>query len=108
VSAQPPGQIGSGGVVWVVVVQVQLVHDRQRGGGAVDSPMAMARLRATTGVGATTTSSWSYKWTICDQSVSSMVAAKAPAEDRLPFLDQGPIPSGAVGLAEQRQGAIGP
>jgi hypothetical protein len=37
-----------------------------------------------------------------------MVAAKAPAEDRLPFLDQGPVPLGAILLAEQHQGAIGP
>jgi hypothetical protein len=38
--------------------------------------MAMARLRATTGVGATA-SSWSYRATIWDQSVSSMVPASA-------------------------------
>src|SRR5438046_940997 len=38
--------------------------------------MAMARLRATTCVGATT-SRWSYRATICDQSVSSTVRASA-------------------------------
>src|SRR6266516_3670245 len=36
VAAQPPKQIGSGGVERVVVVQVQLVHQRQRGSGALD------------------------------------------------------------------------
>jgi hypothetical protein len=38
--------------------------------------MAMARLRATTGVGAITIN-WSYRATICDQSVCSSVAASA-------------------------------
>ena len=36
VAAQPPEQIGSGGVEGVVAVQVQLVHQRERGGRAVD------------------------------------------------------------------------
>src|SRR5438445_11506776 len=91
------------------------------------SPIAMARLRATTGVGATA-SNWSYRATICDQSVSSsvggvrvhgvdgrleliragLVAAKAAADDRLALLDQGPILSGAVLLAEQHEGPVGP
>jgi len=39
---------------------------------------------------------------------TGLVAAKAPADDRLTFLDQGPIPSSAVLLAEQHQGAVGP
>ena len=38
--------------------------------------MATARLSATTGVGATA-SNWLYRATICDQSVSSTVAASA-------------------------------
>ena len=37
-----------------------------------------------------------------------LVAAKAAAEDRLSFLDLGPIPLGAVLLAEQHERAVGP
>src|SRR5712691_2412855 len=74
----------------------------------------MARLRATTGVGATA-SNWSYRATICDQSVCSSVAASActalmaadaATDDRLSFVDQGAIPSLAVLLAEQRKAAV--
>ena len=36
VSAEPPEQIGSRGVERVVAVQVERVHDRQRGCRAVD------------------------------------------------------------------------
>ena len=39
---------------------------------------------------------------------TGLVAAQAPADDRLALLDQGPIPSGAVLLAEQHEGAVGP
>jgi MFS family permease len=39
---------------------------------------------------------------------TGLVAAKAAAEDRLAFLDQGLIPAGAVLLAEQHQGTVGP
>ncbi len=52
VSAQPPKQVGSRGVEGVVVVQAQLVDQGQRGGGAPHLADGMARLRATTGVGA--------------------------------------------------------
>jgi hypothetical protein len=37
-----------------------------------------------------------------------LVAAKAHADDRLTLLDQDPIPSGAILLAEQNEGAVGP
>jgi hypothetical protein len=39
---------------------------------------------------------------------TGLVAAKSLAEDRLAFLDQGPVPSGAVLLAEQHKGTVGP
>jgi len=39
---------------------------------------------------------------------AGLVAAQAPADDRLALLDQGPVPSSAVLLAEQHQGAVGP
>jgi len=39
---------------------------------------------------------------------TGLVAAKAPAHDRLALMDQGPIPSGAVLFAEQHEGAIAP
>src|SRR2546427_322432 len=39
---------------------------------------------------------------------TGLVAAKAPAEDRLTLPDQGPIPSSAVLLAEQHEGTVGP
>ena len=59
VAAESAQQVGPGGVEEVVVVQVQPVDQRQRGGGAVrPRPTATARLSATTGVGATA-SSWS-------------------------------------------------
>jgi len=38
---------------------------------------------------------------------TGLAAAKAPAEDRLSLLDQGPVSSSAVLLAEQHQGAVG-
>jgi hypothetical protein len=39
---------------------------------------------------------------------TGLAAAQAAAQDRLTLGDQGPIPSGPVLLAEQRQGAVGP
>src|SRR5206468_12855728 len=95
--------------------------------GPCSSPMAMARLRATTGVGATA-SSWSYRATICGQSVcwrvwgvgvhgvdgrlqlvrTGLVAAKAPAEDRLALGDHRPVLSGAVLLAQHHERAVRP
>ena len=39
---------------------------------------------------------------------TGVVAAKAPAKECLTLLDQGPIPSSAVLLAEQHEGAVGP
>ena len=113
------------GVEGVVAVQLQRVHQRQRSGRACTSPMAMARLRATTGGG-------DHQQLVVQgddlqpigllegRGVSvhgvdgglelvdaGLVAAKAAADDRLALGDQGPIPSGAVLLAEH-QGAVGP
>jgi hypothetical protein len=62
--AEPPKQVSSGGVERVVVVQVQLIHQNKAAAGPCTSPMAMAWLRATTGIGATA-SSRSYRATIC-------------------------------------------
>jgi hypothetical protein len=39
---------------------------------------------------------------------TGLVAAKAAAQDRLALLDQGLVPAGAVLVAEQHQGTVGP
>src|SRR5262249_48496014 len=71
-----PQQVGARGVERVVIVQVQLADQSQRSRRPSTSPTATARFSATTGVGATAIN-WSYRATICDQSVSSAVAASA-------------------------------
>ena len=58
VASEPPQQVGPGGVEQVVLVQVQVVEDASAAAGPWTSPIAMARLSATTGVGVIA-SSWS-------------------------------------------------
>jgi hypothetical protein len=76
VAAKPPEQVGSGGVEEVVAVQVQLLHQGQRGSRAVDLADGDGPVEGHDRVGATE-SSWSYRARIWDQSVSAMVAASA-------------------------------
>jgi hypothetical protein len=105
VPAQPPEQIGSDGMVWVVVVQIQLVHRRGSDGeqlvaqgddlgpvGLRDGPSI--RMHSVDGR--------------LELIGTELVAAKAQPDDRLAFLNQGPVPAGAVLLTEQHQGTVGP
>src|SRR5712691_6766010 len=110
VSAEPPEQIGSGGVEGLVVVQVQLIDKRERGGGV---PQFADRDRAVecddrrpVGV-----------LECCRVGVhgvdgglqlvgARLVVAQAAADDRLSFVDQGAIPTATVLLVEQREAAV--
>jgi hypothetical protein len=110
----------------VVAVEIQIVHQGQRSRRASTSPIAMARLRATTLVGATQASgrigddlrpvglldARGIRMHGIDGRLElvriGLVAAKAPTDNRLRLLDQIPIPLCAVLLAEQHEGAIGP
>ena len=125
--AQPSKQIGSRRVERVVVVQVQLVHQSQRSSGGPaprrwrwrgSGPRpAWGRPRAAGRTGRRSATSRSpYRRGVRMHGVdgrleligTGLVAAKAPADDRLALLDQGPIPSCAVLLTEQHEGAVGP
>src|SRR5829696_4347319 len=128
VPAQPPKQIGSGGVEQVVVVQIlQPLHQRQRrgrvlqltdGDGAVEGhhrgggdhqqlvvqgddlrPVGLLDRRGVRVHGVDGR---------LELIGTRLVGAKAAAEDRLTLGDQGPVPLGAVLLAQQHQGTVGP
>src|SRR6266849_3227314 len=125
VPVQPTKQIGSRGVERVVVVQVQLVDQSERGGGAVHLADGDRAVESDDGC-------WGY----CEQVVvegddlrpvglldcrrvrmggvdsglelirAGVVATEAGAHDPLALLDQRTIPAAAVLLAEQREAAV--
>ena len=126
VAAQPPKQIGSCGVEGVVVVQLQLAHQGQRSRRALhladgDGPVEGHHRGGGDGkqlvvqgddlgpVGLL--DGPSIRMDGVDSRLeligTGLVAAKAPANDRLAFLDQGLIPACAVLLAQQHQGTVG-
>src|SRR5215207_11045809 len=127
VPAQPPKPTGSRGVERMVVVQVQLVHQGQRSSGALhladgdgtveghdrrgrDRKQLVVEGDDLRPVGLLDCCGVRVHCVYggLDLIRTGLVAVKAPADDRLTLLDQGPIPSSAVLLAEHHQGAVGP
>jgi hypothetical protein len=111
----------------VVGVQLQLVHQRQRGGGALHLPDGDGAVEGHDRRGGDREqlvvqsddlrpvghldrgSVRMHRVDGCLELIGTrLVATKALVDDRLTLLDQGPIPSCAVLLAEQREGTVGP
>src|SRR5712691_3427247 len=125
VSAEPPEQIGSGGVEGLVVVQVQFVDQSERCRGALnladrdgsvegndrrggDRKQLVVQGDDLRPVGLFECGSVRVHGVDGGLQLvrAGLVAAEAATDDRLSFLDQGAIPTATVLLAEQRKAAV--